>query len=186
MRLRKRELAHIFRSETRMQRAHFRFLQPKKFLLYRFFDYLCTANRGVEQLAARWAHNPKVGGSSPPPATKKESNVFGEGTLLFCFTTLKPSQKGRSRLSSDKSAARYISPPSSASTPSSAFILTTLSGKRPNPATAPTTHLTRLPFPLPLFSLYSLPALIYISSLHLSVVIHTFIILTIGPRSNIV
>ena len=169
-----------------MQRAHFRFLQPKKFLLYRFFDYLCTANRGVEQLAARWAHNPKVGGSSPPPATKKESNVFGEGTLLFCFTTLKPSQKGRSRLSSDKSAARYISPPGSASTPSSAFILTTLSGKRPNPATAPTTHLTRLPFPLPLFSLYSLTALIYISSLHLSVVIHTFIILTIGPRSNIV
>ena len=147
-----------------MQRAHFRFLQPKKFLLYRFFDYLCTANRGVEQLAARWAHNPKVGGSSPPPATKKESNVFGEGTLLFCFTTLKPSQKGRSRLSSDKSAARYISPPGSASTPSSAFILTTLSGKRPNPATAPTTHLTRLPFPLPLFSLYSLPALIYILS----------------------
>ena len=164
MRLRKRALAHIFRSETRMQRAHFRFLQPKKFLLYRFFDYLCTANRGVEQLAARWAHNPKVGGSSPPPATKKESNVFGEGTLLFCFTTLKPSQKGRSRLSSDKSAARYISPPGSASTPSSAFILTTLSGKRPNPATAPTTHLTRLPFPLPLFSLYSLPALIYILS----------------------
>ena len=76
-----------------MQRAHFRFLQPKKFLLYRFFDYLCTANRGVEQLAARWAHNPKVGGSSPPPATKKESNVFGEGTLLFCFMTLKPSSK---------------------------------------------------------------------------------------------
>ena len=23
----------------------------------------------MEQLAARWAHNPKVGGSSPPPAT---------------------------------------------------------------------------------------------------------------------
>ena len=26
--------------------------------------------RGVEQLAARWAHNPKVTGSSPVPATK--------------------------------------------------------------------------------------------------------------------
>ena len=26
--------------------------------------------RGVEQLVARLAHNPKVGGSSPPPATK--------------------------------------------------------------------------------------------------------------------
>lgn len=29
--------------------------------------------RGVEQLAARWAHNPKVGGSSPPPATNYEA-----------------------------------------------------------------------------------------------------------------
>ena len=26
-------------------------------------------HRGMEQLVARWAHNPKVGGSSPPPAT---------------------------------------------------------------------------------------------------------------------
>ena len=26
---------------------------------------------GVEQLVARWAHNPKVVGSSPTPATKK-------------------------------------------------------------------------------------------------------------------
>ena len=25
----------------------------------------------MEQSAARWAHNPKVGGSSPSPATKK-------------------------------------------------------------------------------------------------------------------
>lgn len=25
----------------------------------------------MEQLAARWAHNPKVGGSSPPPATNE-------------------------------------------------------------------------------------------------------------------
>ena len=24
---------------------------------------------GVEQWPARWAHNPKVGGSNPPPAT---------------------------------------------------------------------------------------------------------------------
>ena len=27
-------------------------------------------HRGVEQLAARWAHNPKVVGSNPTPATK--------------------------------------------------------------------------------------------------------------------
>jgi hypothetical protein len=30
-------------------------------------------NRGVEQLVARWAHNPKVTGSSPVPATLRQS-----------------------------------------------------------------------------------------------------------------
>ena len=30
--------------------------------------------RGVEQLAARWAHNPKVGGSSPPSATQTDKS----------------------------------------------------------------------------------------------------------------
>ncbi len=34
--------------------------------------YICTTkNRGVEQLVARRAHNPKVVGSSPAAATKK-------------------------------------------------------------------------------------------------------------------
>jgi hypothetical protein len=37
--------------------------------------YLCThlmkTDRGVEQLVARWAHNPKVIGSSPISATKR-------------------------------------------------------------------------------------------------------------------
>ena len=28
---------------------------------------------GVEQLVARWAHNPKVAGSSPVPATNKKT-----------------------------------------------------------------------------------------------------------------
>jgi hypothetical protein len=34
---------------------------------------------GMEQLVARWAHNPKVTGSSPVPATmsKRYSAVFG-------------------------------------------------------------------------------------------------------------
>ena len=31
--------------------------------------------RGMEQLAARWAHNPKVAGSSPAPATKCTDTV---------------------------------------------------------------------------------------------------------------
>ena len=170
-----------------MQRAHFRFLQPKKFLLYRFFDYLCTANRGVEQLAARWAHNPKVGGSSPPPATKKESNVFGEGTLLFCFTTLKPSQK----VDPD---CRVINRPQDTSLPRlrlySIFYFhphnlirqttepSNCSDNPPHTPTLPATTATTLVTP-PRLHLSTL-------SLRLSVVIHTFIILTIGPRSNIV
>lgn len=33
-------------------------------------NFVVQSNRGVEQLVARRAHNPKVGGSSPPPATK--------------------------------------------------------------------------------------------------------------------
>ena len=34
--------------------------------------YLCATNRGVEQLVARWAHNPKVASSSLASATKKK------------------------------------------------------------------------------------------------------------------
>ena len=33
------------------------------------------AYRGVEQLAARRAHNPKVAGSSPAPATKNQGSL---------------------------------------------------------------------------------------------------------------
>ena len=33
--------------------------------------YISCLHRGVEQLVARRAHNPKVTGSSPVPATKK-------------------------------------------------------------------------------------------------------------------
>ena len=45
----------------------------------RSLDHL-TIHRGVEQLAARRAHNPEVGGSSPPPATIEE---IREGFLFF-------------------------------------------------------------------------------------------------------
>ena len=31
---------------------------------------------GWSSLVARWAHNPKVGGSNPPPATKPLRNSF--------------------------------------------------------------------------------------------------------------
>ena len=57
--------------------------------------YICTAlNKacsykhtiycGVEQLVARWAHNPKVAGSSPVPATRKPPR----SRRLFYLTTL--------------------------------------------------------------------------------------------------
>ena len=39
--------------------------------------------RGVEQLAARWAHNPKVGGSSPPPATNRVNPEFIRVHIFF-------------------------------------------------------------------------------------------------------
>ena len=37
----------------------------------RFDSNLVTDYRGVEQGLARWAHNPKVGGSNPSPAIFK-------------------------------------------------------------------------------------------------------------------
>ena len=40
--------------------------------------------RGVEQLVARRAHNPEVGGSSPPPATRKKYRNQSIA-VLFCF-----------------------------------------------------------------------------------------------------
>ena len=41
--------------------------------------YLCTCKNDTSRdgaVVARWAHNPKVGGSSPPPATKKNPEIF--------------------------------------------------------------------------------------------------------------
>ncbi len=39
--------------------------------------------RGVEQLVARRAHNPKVVGSSPASATKKRATYCFDGMWLF-------------------------------------------------------------------------------------------------------
>ena len=50
----------------------------------RSHDHL-TIHRGVEQLAARRAHNPEVGGSSPPPATKEDKSQ----DLSFSFLCTK-------------------------------------------------------------------------------------------------
>ena len=46
-----------------------------------YSSIFATLNRGVEQLVARWAHNPKVAGSSPVPATQKKP--LNEWLLYF-------------------------------------------------------------------------------------------------------
>ena len=40
------------------------------------FDVNLPSYRGVEQLVARRAHNPKVAGSSPVHATKKNATLY--------------------------------------------------------------------------------------------------------------
>ena len=42
-----------------------------------------SQHRGVEQLVARRAHNPEVGGPSPPSATKQEVNPNGWPLIVF-------------------------------------------------------------------------------------------------------
>ncbi len=50
----------------------------KKFCFIKKRSTFAPRYRGVEQLVARWAHNPKVIGSSPVSATKaKESKQLG-------------------------------------------------------------------------------------------------------------
>src|SRR5271156_5007573 len=46
-------------------------------------------NAGWSSLVARWAHNPKVGGSNPPPATKQllATQRLGSFLLLSRFCT---------------------------------------------------------------------------------------------------
>lgn len=42
----------------------------------------------MEQLAARWAHNPKVVGSSPAPATNRNPYDYRKGFFYMLLTTL--------------------------------------------------------------------------------------------------
>ena len=46
-------------------------------------------HRGVEQLAARWAHNPKVVSSSLTPATKLEIVCINRYRLFYFFNYYK-------------------------------------------------------------------------------------------------
>ena len=49
-----------------------------------YSSIFANLNRGVEQLVARWAHNPKVAGSSPVPATR-EKRVKGLSFLFYIY-----------------------------------------------------------------------------------------------------
>ena len=44
-----------------------------------------TKYRGVEQLVARRAHNPKVVGSSPSPATKNKDDFLQKIVFIFAL-----------------------------------------------------------------------------------------------------
>ena len=50
----------------------------------------------MEQLVARRAHNPKVAGSSPAPATKQiaDSEVFGNGSFIHPLYTYGVAEAG--------------------------------------------------------------------------------------------
>ena len=45
--------------------------------------YICTSILRGGAVVARWAHNPKVGGSNPPSATKKKPCCDSNRALLF-------------------------------------------------------------------------------------------------------
>ena len=45
-------------------------------------------NAGWSSLVARWAHNPKVGGSNPPPATNIRNNL-GELAIEVPFCNVR-------------------------------------------------------------------------------------------------
>ena len=47
------------------------------------FDVNLPSYRGVEQLVARRAHNPKVVGSSPAPATRKSLDAQHQGFFYW-------------------------------------------------------------------------------------------------------
>ena len=48
-----------------------------------YSSIFANLNRGVEQLVARWAHNPKVAGSSPVPATKTIKRLYYYSVTVF-------------------------------------------------------------------------------------------------------
>ena len=72
---------------THCQKMNWVFLLKKTFKNQVFnldINYLCSLYRGIEQQVARRAHNPKVTGSSPVPATIESSEMM---TLFFAVNS---------------------------------------------------------------------------------------------------
>ena len=49
------------------------------------YVYFCKTKLRGGAVAARWAHNPKVVGSNPAPATKQDFSDIFSGKSFFCF-----------------------------------------------------------------------------------------------------
>ena len=64
-----------------------------------FASVLKTASRGGA-VVARWAHNPKAGGSIPSPATKRRANLL---SVFFLFAEILFFGQGRNSGSPAKS-----------------------------------------------------------------------------------
>ena len=62
----------------------------KLFVKSKIISNFAFQYRGIEQLVARRAHNPEVGGSSPPPATKRRDNLTRVVLFVFIMPAIFP------------------------------------------------------------------------------------------------
>ena len=72
-----------------------------------FFLYINKTRRGVEQLAARRAHNPEAAGSSPAPAIEGICFLTGVFFVLngICSLTVQDSKRSERRPNREEKAA---------------------------------------------------------------------------------
>ncbi len=75
-----KETKYIFAPQFKKAEKPFRSLR----------DSIITIYCGVEQLVARWAHNPKVIGSSAVPATTADSFIESAFLFLHVFSFYSP------------------------------------------------------------------------------------------------
>ncbi len=75
-------IVHLFVPDDMMKFFFNRFCRRPMLPLFRTqAQVILVSDRGVEQLVARRAHNPKVGGSNPSPATTKSVCMINSRTF---------------------------------------------------------------------------------------------------------